>query len=158
MNKIGRITPRGVITEFALPRPNSGPGDITMGPDGALWFVELSGGVDGVRTDGNRIGRITYDGRSASIRCPAGTASPINIAVGPGPELWYAVAPRWGACALDRVISEVPPAVRGRAADGLSAGSDRQPPRASSNRLWLPTAAPIASAYCSFRFSSATRP
>ena len=33
----------GVITEFTLPRPNSGPGDITAGADGNMWFVELPG-------------------------------------------------------------------------------------------------------------------
>ncbi len=32
----------GVVTEFPLPRPNSGPGDITAGADGNMWFVELA--------------------------------------------------------------------------------------------------------------------
>ena len=49
-NRIGRITPLGVITEF-----NAGisavatPIGITTGPDGNLWFTEI---------DGDRIGRI----------------------------------------------------------------------------------------------------
>jgi len=52
-NKIGRITLRGVITEFAIPIPGSGsPGlyGITSGPDGNLWFTEANG---------NKIGSIT---------------------------------------------------------------------------------------------------
>jgi streptogramin lyase len=49
-NAIGRITPRGAITEFPLPTGNSGPSSITTGPDGALWFTE---------NDGNRIGRFS---------------------------------------------------------------------------------------------------
>src|SRR6185436_11779124 len=49
-NKIGRITPAGVITEFPVPTAASKPVGITAGPDGNLWFGE---------GDGNKIGRIT---------------------------------------------------------------------------------------------------
>src|SRR5438552_2044428 len=38
VNKIGRITPAGVVTEF--PIPGVGPDSITAGPDGQLWFTE----------------------------------------------------------------------------------------------------------------------
>jgi streptogramin lyase len=38
---IGRITSGGTITNnFATPTPSSEPSDITVGPDGALWFSE----------------------------------------------------------------------------------------------------------------------
>jgi virginiamycin B lyase len=47
-NALGRITPQGVVTQYQLPQPGSGPDGITTGPDGALWFTE---------SDGNRIGR-----------------------------------------------------------------------------------------------------
>src|SRR5262245_28786210 len=37
----GGAAPAGVeITEFPLPAPDSLPGGITVGPDGALWFYE----------------------------------------------------------------------------------------------------------------------
>src|SRR5439155_958422 len=52
-NRIGRVTPAGVITEFPpLSSPTSlgGPDSITVGPDGNLWFTEDSG---------NKIGRIS---------------------------------------------------------------------------------------------------
>jgi streptogramin lyase len=39
-NRIGRITPIGSITEFAVPTPNSFPSGITSGPDGNIWFTE----------------------------------------------------------------------------------------------------------------------
>ena len=29
------------ITEFAIPTANSGPVNITAGPDGNLWFTEM---------------------------------------------------------------------------------------------------------------------
>ena len=49
-NKIGRITPAGVITEINVPAVDSAPYGITAGPDGNIWFAESFGG---------RIGRIT---------------------------------------------------------------------------------------------------
>ena len=49
-NKVGRITPDGTITEFAVPTANGGQSGITAGPDNALWFTENAG---------NKIGRIT---------------------------------------------------------------------------------------------------
>jgi len=135
-DRIGRITPQGVITEFALPRPNSGPGDLTMGPDGALWFVELSGGIDGLRTDGNRIGRITFDGKISEYPLPSGAASPINIAVGPDRNIWYTRGATLGKVTPQGVITEVSSGADARAV-GLSAGSDREPPRRLVNRLWF---------------------
>ena len=42
-NRIGRITPDGVITEFLIPTPNARPEDITTGPDGNLWFTDPVG-------------------------------------------------------------------------------------------------------------------
>jgi len=52
-NKIGKITPAGDITEFAVPLPTYDPGnmDIAAGSDGALWFTYYS-----------NIGRITTAG------------------------------------------------------------------------------------------------
>ena len=53
-NRIGRITPQGVVTEFSAGiGPGAGPNAITAGPDGNLWFTENL--VD-------RIGRITPAG------------------------------------------------------------------------------------------------
>ena len=38
--KIGRMTPSGTLTEFPIPTANPGPGWITAGPDGNIWFTE----------------------------------------------------------------------------------------------------------------------
>ena len=51
-DKIGRITPAGVITEF-LASTGSNPLGITAGPDGNMWFTEEVA---------NKIGRITLAG------------------------------------------------------------------------------------------------
>jgi streptogramin lyase len=39
-NRIGRMTPAGVLTEFPIPSYETGPRGIVTGPDGNLWFVE----------------------------------------------------------------------------------------------------------------------
>ena len=53
-NRIGRITPAGVVTEFSAGiTPGAGLSMIAAGPDGNLWFTESTG---------DRIGRITPSG------------------------------------------------------------------------------------------------
>ena len=61
-NKIGRITPAGVITEFPVPTAGANPQYITTGPDGNLWFTENAA----------RVGRIT----------PSGTVTEYAVAIG----------------------------------------------------------------------------
>jgi virginiamycin B lyase len=51
VNKIGRITTTGELSEFPLPTPNSYPSAITTGPDGAVWFTERD-------NNGGKIARI----------------------------------------------------------------------------------------------------
>jgi virginiamycin B lyase len=48
-NKIGRITPTGIVTEYTIPTAQSQPSGIASGPDGNIWFTE---------TASNKIGRI----------------------------------------------------------------------------------------------------
>jgi virginiamycin B lyase len=50
LDNIVRMTPAGVVTEFALPTPGGGPFGLAIGPDGNLWFTESAG---------NKIGRFT---------------------------------------------------------------------------------------------------
>src|SRR5438552_3158673 len=65
-NQIGRITPSGEITEFAL-IPGSGPHYMTIGPDANIWFAAA---------DGNRIGRITPDGDVTQFDLPTPNSRP----------------------------------------------------------------------------------
>src|SRR5438093_1231840 len=62
-NKIGRITPAGVITEFPVPTSDSHPDGITAGPDGNVWFTEITG---------MKIGRITPAGVITEFSVPTG--------------------------------------------------------------------------------------
>jgi virginiamycin B lyase len=43
--RIGRITPRGLVTVFRTPSRAPAPGDLAAGPDGNLWMTDASGGV-----------------------------------------------------------------------------------------------------------------
>jgi len=81
-NAIGRITPRGAITEFRTGISAGGnPRGITVGPDGNLWFTEL---------DGNRIGRITPTGTVTEFRAGISPNSgPAGITAGPDGNLWF---------------------------------------------------------------------
>ena len=77
-NKIGRITPAGVITEFLVPSSSSTPYAIAAGPDGNLWFTEQAG----------RIGRITSAGVVTEFLIPS-LASSYAIVAGPDGNLWF---------------------------------------------------------------------
>jgi LPXTG-motif cell wall-anchored protein len=82
-NKIGRITPAGVITEFTIPTVNSDPHGITAGPDGNIWFTESNSNY------GNKIGRITPSGVITEFPLPA-SSCPHGITAGPDGNLWFA--------------------------------------------------------------------
>ena len=87
-NKIGQITPLGVVTEFSLPGSNSSTGGIAAGPDGNLWFTENNSDRTG------RIGRITPDGVITEFTVRAGFPAGIgidliDIAAGPDGNLWF---------------------------------------------------------------------
>ncbi len=61
VTRIGRLTTRGRLSEYALPFICSEPTSIVAGPDGALWFTE---------TLRDCIGRITTAGRIREYKIP----------------------------------------------------------------------------------------
>ncbi len=68
---IARMTPSGVLTQFALPQPDSLPHDITVGPDGNLWFSEPGVNKIGVmNTNGVVLNQYTLTSTpAANIEC-----------------------------------------------------------------------------------------
>ena len=130
-----RLAATGKVTEFALPRPNSGPGDITAGADGNMWFVELNGTIDGRVVSGNKVGRVTMRGEITEYDIPSPTGSPTNVAVGPDRNVWYTKGAVLGRVTPDGTITEFPLPRNARGV-GLTSGSDRQPPQRIVNRLW----------------------
>jgi virginiamycin B lyase len=102
--RIGKLTPTGTLVEYPLAAPVQPPafavlpGDITPGPDGALWFVQS----DGESHVG--LGRIATDGTLSEIAdrhaiVPVGL-SPSALTTGPDGNLWLT----WGG-GIDRVTT-----------------------------------------------------
>jgi streptogramin lyase len=77
-NIIGRITPAGVITEFAAP---AGITSIASGPDGNTWFTELTN---------DKLGKITPAGVITELVTVGRDAYPADITAGPDGKLWFA--------------------------------------------------------------------
>ncbi len=82
-NKIGRITPAGVISEFPIPTPGSGPLGITTGPDGNLWFTESVVG---------NVARITTAGVVTEFPVPFTFLGLGDIAAGSDGNLWFSAS------------------------------------------------------------------
>jgi streptogramin lyase len=90
-NKIGRITVTGQVTEYPIPSAppldtpagqlmTSGPLQVAVGPDRALWFTEFNA---------NQIGRLTTDGQFTEYPVPTPKSSPYQIVAGPDGALWF---------------------------------------------------------------------
>jgi len=75
--RIGRITPAGIITEFAPDEHVSLGYAITSGPDGNLWFRA-----------GGEVGRITPSGNFSFFDPGLDTPNPLDIVAGPDGNLW----------------------------------------------------------------------
>ncbi|MGH2551901.1 MAG: virginiamycin B lyase family protein, partial [Thermomicrobiales bacterium] len=69
----------GVGTVFALPT-DAGATDLTLGPDGNLWFTDF--GL-------NKIGRMTLAGTVTEFSVPAEFIAPRSITVGADGALWF---------------------------------------------------------------------
>ena len=63
------------IVEFPLPNANSQPYTIVLGPDGQLWFTEVSG---------NRIGAMTTAGTFVEYPIPTASSGAVGLTFGPG--------------------------------------------------------------------------
>ena len=95
-NRIGRITPQGVVTQFGgffqhpglppagLP-PGSFPYQIAAGPDGKMWFSNR-----GTTVATQSIGRITTGGSVSGFLGGISASSGLGgIALGPDGNLWF---------------------------------------------------------------------
>src|SRR5262249_41376545 len=89
------------LTEYAIPTDKSRPFGITAGPDGAMWFAE--GG-------GNKIGRITADGKITEYLIPTPESNPGYITQGPDGAVWFLERDgnKFGRISSDGKIIEYP--------------------------------------------------
>ena len=95
VNRIGRITTAGTITEFTTPTADSNPLGIAAGADGNLWFTE---------TGSNAIGRITPAGTVTEFSVNSlDVSSSSGIAAGPGGDVWFVAADSDGNGKIARI-------------------------------------------------------
>jgi streptogramin lyase len=89
---LDRLSTSGAITRVTAPGARSlEPGDVTAGPDGALWFTQTNG-----------IGRLTADGRYSSWPLPRRAGGLAAIAVGSDGALWFT---EYDARAIGRITT-----------------------------------------------------
>lgn len=116
-NKIGRITPKGEITEFPVPTTDAQPYGVVTGPDKMIWFTESGAG---------KIGRIDpKTGKIEEFALSDPKARPRDITVGPDGNLWFSEngADRIGRVTPKGEVSgfDLP---KGTQPIGIAAGSD----------------------------------
>jgi virginiamycin B lyase len=105
-DKIGKVTPSGDFTEYAIPPTmedlgfgdgpqavSAAPTDLVAGPDGAIWFTES--GTD-------KVGRITTDGTITEVATP--NLQPTSIAVGSDGDVWFTDTSSNGS--IDRINAD----------------------------------------------------
>jgi virginiamycin B lyase len=78
-DQLVRIAPDGNTTAFDVPTRNSGLGDIVVAPNGAVYFLEMTG---------NRIGHLV-GGRFEEFAVPTPRSGLMALAVAPDGAAWF---------------------------------------------------------------------
>jgi virginiamycin B lyase len=79
--------------------------------------------------DGNRIGRITPDGKVAECATPEPRRFAYQYRRWPGPDIWFTKQHKFGRITPQSAITEFEIPTPNSGPIGLIAGSDRRPPR-----------------------------
>ncbi len=100
-----------------IPATGNGPIEITVGPDGNLWFTE---------SDGNRIGKITTAGVITDFPVPTPFSNPARITAGPDGNLWFTetLGNKIGRITLGGIVSEFSIPTPGSRPAGITSGPD----------------------------------
>jgi virginiamycin B lyase len=119
------------VQEFEIPTAAAVPEDITLGPDGKLWFAE--NGID-------KIGRVTPGDPPVieEFALPAGFTDPFNITVGPDNKIWFTC--KDAAVAVCRMNPANPTDTQGHGGYGHS-GSPNGIASGPDGKIWLGVAA-----------------
>jgi virginiamycin B lyase len=93
LSKLGRITPEGAISEFALPSnmPLNPLTPLVLGPDGRLWFcASQSLGKDASTGDVmNWFGRVSSTGELTVVTSMVSDSYVVGLTAGPDGDLWF---------------------------------------------------------------------
>src|SRR5258708_11642859 len=102
---------KGTISEFPIPTPNNQLGDITAGPDGAVWFTEIiPNAQNGGLTISGQIRRITPAGHISAVPLAANSFAN-DITTGPDGAIWFTeIIPNLQSGTLVGKIGRITPA------------------------------------------------
>ena len=117
-NKIGRITPKGEISEFPVPTADSQPYCVVTGPDKNIWFTESV-------TD--KIGRLDpKTGAIVEFPIPTPKSYTREITAGGDGNLWFAenTGNKIGRMTLKGEVTEFPIPTAGSHPVGIACGPD----------------------------------
>ena len=105
------------VANYPIPTPNSLPGGITAGPDGALWFTVSNTG---------KIGRVTTEGAITEFPIPTANGEPGGIIAGPDGALWFTEynGNKIGRITTTGLFTEYPVPTRDSSPDEIAAGPD----------------------------------
>jgi virginiamycin B lyase len=81
--KIVRVDASGQMEVFALPAPFFGASALTVGRDGAIWFLDFLA---------SRVGRLTTSGQLTWLDIPSSNSTgsyPVGMTVGPDGNMWF---------------------------------------------------------------------
>lgn len=78
INAVDRVTPTGIVTEFAIPTAAALPRGLVEAPDGNIWFNEVGS---------SKMARITHQGAITEYALPINSGG-YGIAVGSDGNLW----------------------------------------------------------------------
>lgn len=100
INKVGRMTPSGAFTEFALPTLDKSDivGSLITGSDGNLWFA-----IEGITPDYStfgKMGRMTPQG-VLKVFSLGQFAVPADLTIGPDHNLWFSAGVSVGRLTTD---------------------------------------------------------
>lgn len=117
LGRIGKVTPQGAVTEFAIPTAGATPFSLTVGPDGNLWFVEYGA---------NKLARTTVAGVITEFTIPTAASAPSAIMAGPDGNLWFceSAGNKIGRITPAGAITEFALAVPSASPSGIGRGPD----------------------------------
>jgi streptogramin lyase len=115
--RIGKITPLGVVTFYPFPVTPAYPYAIAAGADGNLWVTEYSG---------SRIAKVTSAGAITEYALPVANSRPEGIVAGPDGNLWFVEysGNKVARITTAGVITEYPFATTGMLPTKITRGAD----------------------------------
>jgi virginiamycin B lyase len=122
-DRIGRINSHGVFDAFfQVPTNTASLGDITLGPDGNMWFLE---------NVAHQIGRVTPDGQITEFPVNPGGMALTHIVAGTDGALWFTGIQVSGQATVGRITTDghvttfpIPGAENFHSPSGLTVGPD----------------------------------